>query len=91
VYAGKPLQFLNGFVPVAIMGLQAWEGYRHKGFQSAQFWVFSTAFTVFYLGNIYGSAIAVRVAKQQQYEITQEQIMVDLRVALHDLYGELWK
>ncbi|MCC7301621.1 MAG: hypothetical protein IT233_03170 [Bacteroidia bacterium] len=90
VYAGSPRQMFSSFIPLAIMGVQCWEGYRHQGLQSPRFWIFGAAFTVFYIGNIYGSALAVRIAKQTQYDITREQIMVDLRVSLHDLYGGLW-
>lgn len=91
VYAGKPRQFLSTLVPIAIMGLQAWEGYNYSGFKSARFWVFGSVATLFYIGNIYGSAIAVRVAKKEQYDLVQHQVFVDLRLALHDLYGKPWK
>lgn len=91
VYAGKPRHFPTALVPLSIMALQAYEGYNHKGLRSARFWVFGSAFTVFYLGNIYGSSIAVRVAKKEQYDLAKDQILVDMRFTLHDLIGDLWK
>lgn len=91
VYAGKPRQLVQTLVPITILGLQTWEGYRHLGLRSARFWVFGSMATVFYFGNIYGSAIAVRVAKKEQYEMAKNQIIVDMRIALHDLFGDQWK
>ncbi len=91
VYAGKPRLALSSFIPIATFGLQAWEGYRKQdGFKSARFWVFGSVATLFYIGNIYGSALSVKIVKQERYDIVENQVMLDLRLSLRDLYGRDW-
>ena len=86
IYAGKPRQGITSFFPIAFLGVQTWEGYRHKGFDSPRFWVFGSLFSIFYIGNIYGSAITVRAIKKEENEILQTSIQLDLRLSVRDLF-----
>ena len=67
IYAGKPHEAINGFLPVALNLLQAGEGYYHKQFESPHFYFFSAVGSVFYASNIVGS---VRAAKRKNQEFS---------------------
>lgn len=68
VYAGKPYEALNIFIPVVFNYAQAAEGLIIKGFESPRFYIFGSIGTVFYLSNIYGSAKAVSRANSEKLE-----------------------
>jgi TM2 domain-containing membrane protein YozV len=87
IYAGKTRQGLVSFLPIALMGLQAFEGYSKKGFHSAGLYVFGSLFTVFYIGNIWGSALAVKINKEERYNEINAQLLLDLRIPMDRLFG----
>lgn len=87
VYAGKPKQGLIAILPLAALALQAWEGYADKGLKSGRFWVYGSLFTIFYAGNIYGSAISVKIVQQEKHDQMENQILVDLRISLQQIMG----
>ena len=86
VYAGKLGGGIAAFLATGIMGAQAYEGYRKGGTRDAQFLVFGSLFTIFYMGNIWGSALAVRVARQEQYQAIHEQILLDMHIPLRVIF-----
>jgi hypothetical protein len=67
IYAGKPHEALNAFLPVIFNGLQAGEGYYHRKWQSPHLYVFGSIGAVFYASNILGSAKAAK-RKNQEFE-----------------------
>jgi hypothetical protein len=86
LYAGKPKQGLTAFLPVAIFGLQAYEAYSKAGAKSARFVVFGSLFTVFYIGNIWGSALSVHIVNNEINEEINRQIVFDLAVPLQRIF-----
>ena len=84
-YAGKPGEALSTFVPVVVFGLQAYEGYRKDGLKSARLYVFGGLFTLFYIGNIWGSVLSVKIKQGDAYAQLDRQILFDLRVPLRKL------
>jgi hypothetical protein len=87
VYAGKPKQGLLSLIPLAALALQAYEGYGDKGLKSGRFWIYGSIFTIFYIGNIYGSALSVKIVKQEKYDEVENAILVDLRLSLQQVMG----
>ena len=69
IYAGKPHEALNSFLPVAFNAVQAGEGYYYKKFNSPHFYVFAGIGSVFYASNILGS---VRAAKRKNEEFSDK-------------------
>ena len=73
VYANKPLHGLVSFVPVTWFGYSAYEGYNNNGFNSPNFYIFSSLFTIFYIGNIWGSVFTAKNRNEERvYEINEE-------------------
>ncbi|MFC2111156.1 hypothetical protein ACFLQ5_01750 [Bacteroidota bacterium] len=85
VYAGKPKQGLSSFLAVTTFGVQAFEYYKKKGLKSSGFYVFGTLFTVFYIGNIWGSALSVKIVQDEyDYEINNK-ILLDIRIPVESI------
>jgi hypothetical protein len=87
VYAGKTAQGIATFLETAALGVAAAEYYHKSGPESAGFIVFGTLFSFFYIGNIWGSALAVKVNRTEFYERIDENIMVDLHVPLRRIFN----
>ena len=86
VYAGKTAEGIAGFLYVGALGLTTYDFYRRLGPKNA-FFILSSAVTgVFYIGNIWGSAVA---ARRQQIEFNHEmdqRILFDLHIPLRNFF-----
>lgn len=78
LYAGR---LSDGLYSLVLIGGNAWlayEGFRDKGVSSFKGWLFGTVGAVFYVGNIYGSAVAVRLYN----ESTENTLINDIRTQI---------
>ncbi|MBN2105383.1 hypothetical protein JW835_15195 [bacterium] len=83
VYANRTI---DGILTVMVLGaasLNAYRGFERDGMQSIRGWIFGGISTVFYFGNIYGSAVAVRVYNRQ----LQDQVYHDIQVQIQKAVG----
>jgi hypothetical protein len=88
IYVGKQLgQGISTFIQNAILGLQAYEGYRKDGPASPRFIIFGSLFTLFYIGNIWGSAVSVGVKRQEFNDKINEQILFDMHIPLRTIFN----
>ncbi len=85
VYAGKPKQGIAAFLPVLTLGLLTWEGYRKDGPTSLRFLGFGSLFTVLYAGNIWGSAVSVKVRRDEFNRGYDNKILFDMHIPLRNL------
>ncbi len=86
IYAGKTGQGIGTLLTTTIFGLQALEGYRKDGPESARFIIFGSIFSVFYIGNIWGSVFTVKLSQQEFNEAVNHQILFDLHIPLRTIY-----
>jgi len=88
IYAGKTKQGLVSFLPVVFLGLQAYEVFISKngGVKSPWFIANAGLFAVFYVGNIWGSALSVSVKRKELQHEVNDQILLNLRIPLQRLY-----
>ncbi|MEP4534906.1 MAG: hypothetical protein ABJ004_17565 [Cyclobacteriaceae bacterium] len=70
----------------AVFALQAYEGYRKDGPKSPAFIVFGSIFSVFYVANIWGSVVAVRVQEKSFYDTQDEMVVLHMHIPLRLLY-----
>jgi hypothetical protein len=87
IYAGKWRSGLTSFVPIAVMGLEAWEAYKKDGWKSARFAVFGSLFGVFYIGNIWGSALSVSVHRREIENEVHHEILLGMHISLQHVFG----
>jgi hypothetical protein len=85
-YAGKPRQGIAAFLPILTLGLLTWEGYRKDGPTSVRFLGFGSLFTLFYVGNIWGSTLAVKVKRDETNRLYDTKILFDLHIPLRTLF-----
>jgi hypothetical protein len=60
-YAGRYADGVYSLALVGLTGWQAWEGFRRDGTQSVRGWIYGTIGGALYLGNVYGSVVAVEI------------------------------
>ncbi|MBL0072600.1 MAG: hypothetical protein IPP34_12695 [Bacteroidetes bacterium] len=86
VYSGKLGQGLAAFLEIAALGGATAEYYFRSGPESAGFIIFGTLFSLFYVGNIWGSALSVHVNRNDFYQRIDNNIMVDLHIPLRRIF-----
>ncbi len=87
VYAGKAPEGIVSFLYVAAMGLVSYDIYRGRGAQSPCFVISATTTGIFYIGNIAGSAAAVRRSNEEfRHEINQR-ILFDMHIPLRNAFN----
>lgn len=79
VYAGRKGQAFASFFSTLGIALISAENLYRGGIKSPQFIVSASVFSIFYLGNIVGSAYSVKMAKKQQALLVENEI----KSALH--------
>lgn len=82
VYAGKTGQGLNMFFQNLFIGAQAAEALIKDGVTSPRFIIYGTLFSFFYIGNIWGSVLSVKMQKREVYETVRHEVLFNLDVPL---------
>lgn len=85
VYAGKPKQGIAAFLPILSLGLLTYEGLRKDGPRSARFIGFGSLFTLFYVGNIWGSVLSVKVRRNEFKREYDNKILFDMHIPVRSL------
>lgn len=86
LYAGRHAEAAAAFLQLALLGGMAYESYKVIGPKSPQFIIFGGLFTIFYAGNIYGSAISIKVKREELLHEIDNQIVVDLQLPLGRIF-----
>ncbi|TAF79923.1 MAG: hypothetical protein EAZ50_10025 [Runella slithyformis] len=88
LYVGGQLgQAISAFFQNAILGIQAYESFRKGGISSPRFIIYGSLFAVFYVGNIWGSALSVKIKRQEFNDKTNEQILFDMHIPLRTIFN----
>lgn len=82
-YVGEWRQMWGSFLPELFLGVQTWEAYRKDGVKSARFIIYAGLFSVFHMGNIWGSTFTVKLKRAEQYEQIDEQIIFELKLPIN--------
>lgn len=86
-YAGKKKQGIAAFLPVVSLGAVAYEAYRKGGVKSARFIAFGSLFSLFYIGNIWGSVMSVNVRKHEFNREYENKILFNMHIPLRNFYN----
>ncbi|MFY0605204.1 MAG: hypothetical protein JXR10_00720 [Cyclobacteriaceae bacterium] len=87
MYNGQFGQGIMTLVTASIFGLQAYEGYRKNGVNSAPFIAFGSLFTLFHISNIYGSVVAVRLGEKNFNNNQNESILLRMHIPIRVLHN----
>ncbi|OWY24032.1 hypothetical protein C7N43_04925 [Sphingobacteriales bacterium UPWRP_1] len=87
VYAGKVKQGVASFFPIALLGLQAFENIHKRGIKNGFSIFYTGLFSVFYVGNIWGSVLSVQIKQQEIYHEIDNRILFDLHIPLRNIFG----
>ncbi len=86
IYAGKTAEGISSFLYVGALLATSWDLYNRLGRNSPFFMISASLSGIFYVGNIWGSAVAVnRVQREFNYEMDQR-ILLDMHIPLRKLF-----
>lgn len=85
-YARKPYEGLSGFLQTSVFGYLAFENYRLAGLNSGRFYFFGTVFGLFYVGNIWGSALASNRYSSLMKKKIKDEVIVNMHLALRNYF-----
>jgi hypothetical protein len=86
IYAGKTYQGIASMLPMAALALLTNESYHKGGPRSAEFYIFGSMLTVFYVGNIWGSVFAVKINRDEQEKLIHQKVLLDLQIPLRTIF-----
>jgi hypothetical protein len=87
MYAGKTSQGISSFIATAGLGLVTFENYRKLGLTNYKTIFFGTAFTVFYIANIYGAVFSVKIAETEFQNEYRNKIVYHLHIPLRTIFN----
>ncbi len=86
-YVGKKKQAIGVFLPILSSALLTIEAYNKGGLKDARFWIYGSLFTTFYIGNIWGSALAVKIKNKEFNNIYDNKILFDMHIPLRNFFN----
>lgn len=86
-YAGKKRQALGAFLPILSSAILTIEAYNKGGLKDARFWLYGSFFTTFYIGNIWGSTLAVKVKNKEFNELYDNKVLFDMHIPLRSFFN----
>ena len=87
IYAGKTGEGIASFIIVGAAGFTALENYNKLGAKHAKTILFSSLFSVLYIGNIYGSVFTVKLVNEEfNYEMDHK-ILFNMHIPLRNIFN----
>ena len=86
VYAGDYGSGVSAFLTNAALGAMFYENFRKDGIKDPKTIIFGTLFSAFYIGNIWGSVVNVKVHNQILYDGINQQILLELHIPLRTVF-----
>ena len=88
IYAGKPGEGISSFLLVSFLAAITAENYIKAGPKNFKTIGFGSLFTIFYIGNIYGSVVSIKVAREEFYKKYDNTVALHIHIPLRAIY---WK
>lgn len=86
VYAGNNGQALASFLTCGLMGVVTAENYIRMGVKHPQTIFFAGVFSLFYIGNIWGSAVSVQIVKIEKQLENKHNILVSIKIPINKFF-----
>ena len=81
IYADRLEDGLNSLILIGGASWLAYEGFRDRGTSSVKGWLFGTVGVALYVGNVYGSTVAVRIHNAGHVEALQRDIQAQISIS----------
>jgi hypothetical protein len=88
MYAGKVGEGVSALLMNAILASVTIENYRKAGPTNFKTIALGSLFTIFYIGNIYGSAISVKVYRDEFYKRYDNKILLHIHIPLRNIFND---
>lgn len=86
VYVGRYGEGAAAFLMVTAMGLVTYENYDKDGLWNYKTLIFGSVFSVYYIGNIWGSVFSVKFRRDEFNDEINHQIMLDVHIPLRRIF-----
>ncbi|MBL7919407.1 MAG: hypothetical protein JNJ40_03775 [Bacteroidia bacterium] len=86
VYTGNNGQALASFLTCGLIGVVAAENYVKMGIKHPQTIFFTGLFGLFYIGNIWGSAVSVQLVKIEKQLENKHNILVSIKIPINRFF-----
>jgi hypothetical protein len=86
-YAGYFGKAISTFLPCVALAAMATESYVKAGPISPQFLITASLFSLFYVGNIYGTYYSVKIYKQEFNQRINNEILLNVHIPLRRIYN----
>ena len=87
VYSGNNGQALAAFLTSGLLATITAENYMHHGAYHPQTLFFAGMFSVFYIGNIWGSALSVQLVKTEKQFENKHNILVGIKMPISKFFN----
>lgn len=87
MYAGKVGSGISGLITVGGFAAVTWENYHKRGLKDYRTIILGSIFSVFYIGNIYGSYMSVKVNEIEYENEYQNKILFNLHIPLRNIFN----
>lgn len=86
IYAGKTGEGIASMITVGGLGLVTWEQYRKNGIKDYKTIIAGAVFSLFYIGNIYGSYFSVVLTENEFNNAHTNKILFNIHIPLRTFY-----
>ena len=87
IYAGKTGEGISSFLTVGGLGFVTWENFRKRGPKDFKTILFGSIFTIFHIGNVYGTVFSVKLSEQEFNNEYDHKILFNLHVPLRNVFN----
>ena len=86
IYTGKVGEGIAALLTIGVLGTITAENYIKAGLGNYKTIFFGSIFSVFYLGNIYGSMVSVKVYRQEFNETIDQGILFSMHIPIRNVF-----
>ena len=85
-YAGKRKQAFGTFLPIATLGVLTAESYARGGVKSVGFIGLASIFSLFYVSNVWGSIVSVKIVNDDHNRYYNNEILFNMQLPIRNLF-----
>lgn len=86
-YTGKYGEGMSVLITTGALAAITFENYRKNGIKDLKTIAFGSLFSIFYIGNIYGSVFSVKLYREEFYESYHHHIRFHLHIPLRNVFN----